>query len=65
MLYEARTFITFIPGTPGSFLGILFSTLGFVFALWIILQTSLYGDAPGWSSLIVVVLILGGLQLFS
>ena len=54
-----------VPLRVASFLGIFFSILGFLFSIWIILQTTLYGDTPGWASLIVVVLILGGLQLLS
>jgi glycosyltransferase involved in cell wall biosynthesis len=54
-----------VPLRVASFLGIFFSILGFLFSIWVILQTTLYGDVPGWASLIIVVLILGGLQLLS
>jgi undecaprenyl-phosphate 4-deoxy-4-formamido-L-arabinose transferase len=54
-----------VPLRIASFFGIVFSIFGFIMSIWIIFQTALYGDTPGWASLIVVILILGGLQLFA
>ena len=54
-----------VPLRIASFLGIIFSIFGFILSIWIIFQATLYGDVPGWPSLIVVILILGGLQLFA
>lgn len=44
--------------------GILVSILGFIYMLIIIARTLIYGvDVPGYASMMVVILFLGGLQL--
>lgn len=49
-----------------SYIGILFGLCAFVYAAYIVLRTLIYGvDVPGYASLIVVVLFLGGLNLLS
>lgn len=49
-----------------SFLGILFSGFGFFFAVLLIIQKFTLNLMPvGWSSLIVTVLIIGGVQLLA
>lgn len=46
------------------YLGVLISSLAFFFGSWIIIKTLMWGvDAPGYPSLITVVLFLGGIQL--
>lgn len=46
--------------------GFTISILGFAYALLIIYQTVIYGiDVPGYASIIILVLILGGVQLIS
>ena len=47
-----------------SFLGFLCSGIGFILAMYFIIQHFVNGQAPlGWASLITVVLFLGGIQL--
>lgn len=49
-----------------SYLGILFGMCAFVYATYIVLRTMIFGvDVPGYASLIVVILFLGGLNLLS
>ncbi len=46
--------------------GFTISILGFIYALITIYQTIIYGiDVPGYASIIILVLILGGVQLIS
>lgn len=54
------------PLRVASWLGLAFSFFGFVFALLLVLERLLGGNTPtGWASLIVSVLILGGIQLLA
>ena len=47
-----------------SILGFCFSISGFIMALWLVLFKSVSGETPvGWTSLLVVILFLGGIQL--
>ncbi|MEY4729156.1 MAG: hypothetical protein RL020_314, partial [Pseudomonadota bacterium] len=48
-----------------TYVGLLTAGLSFVYGAWIIYQTIAFGNpVPGYPSLIVVVLFLGGLQIF-
>ena len=59
--------ITSFSATPlklATWLGLATSTLAFVYGLYLLLRTLLYGNpVPGYPSLIIVVLFLGGVQL--
>jgi polyisoprenyl-phosphate glycosyltransferase len=47
-----------------SYLGVGLATLGFLYAIVILLNKILFADSTqGWSSLMVVVLIMGGIQM--
>ena len=47
-------------------IGFTISFLGFIYAFITIYQTIAYGiDVPGYASLIILLLILGGVQLIS
>ncbi len=49
-----------------SFLGILFCFLAFLLIIFIIVRTLVYGDpTSGWPSLVCIITLLSGLQLFS
>lgn len=53
-----------MPVRAASILGFALSGLGAVYALIVILGRLLFGiDAEGWSSLMVVVLVIGGAQM--
>ena len=54
-----------MPIRVGIYLGLSVSFGAFCFGLWIIVKTIMTGvDVPGYASLMVVVLFLGGIQLF-
>ena len=55
-----------VPLKVWSYIGTAVSIFSLVMALYFILQTALYGiDVPGFASLIVSVMFLGGIQLLS
>jgi len=46
------------------YVGIVLAAISFLYGSWIILKTLIFGvDAPGYASMITVVLFLGGIQL--
>ena len=46
-------------------LGLLFCLLAFIFIVVIIVRTLMFGDpVAGWPSLVCVILLIGGIQLF-
>lgn len=54
-----------LPIRLGVYVGLLVSFSAFLFGLWIMLKTLLTGiDTPGYASIMVVMLFLGGVQLF-
>ncbi|MGT2757610.1 glycosyltransferase family 2 protein [Streptococcus ovuberis] len=53
-----------IPLSLASYAGILFCLLAFGLAVVIVIRTLLFGDAvQGWTSMIAIILLLGGIQL--
>lgn len=47
-----------------SYIGLLLSLIAFLYAIFLIIRTLVYGiDVPGYASLMVVVLFLGGMQM--
>ena len=49
-----------------SYMGLFFSCLGFILAIVFIIQKfTIYMMPTGWSSLIVTILIVGGVQLLA
>ncbi|MGB8338727.1 MAG: glycosyltransferase family 2 protein [Burkholderiales bacterium] len=62
---EGITSFTIAPLKIATYLGLLTSGLAFIFGAWIIYQTLAFGNpVAGYPSLMVVVLFLGGIQLF-
>ncbi|MFL0811276.1 MAG: glycosyltransferase family 2 protein [Agarilytica sp.] len=54
-----------IPIRAGTYLGMIIASCSFVYGLVVISKTILFGiDVPGYASLLVAVLFLGGVQLF-
>lgn len=54
-----------MPIRVGIYLGLLISAASFFYALFIVSKTILFGvDVPGYASIMVVVLFLGGIQMF-
>ena len=63
---EGFTSFTIGPLKVASYLGLTISAFAFAYAAWVIAKTILYGDpVAGYPSLMVVVLLLGGVQLAS
>ena len=63
---KMATNFSIAPLRLASWVGMSFSALGFVFAAFLVGGVLLGGSAPtGWASLIVSVLILGGIQLLA
>lgn len=61
---EGITSFSIAPLKAATYIGIVVALCAFVFAAWIVFKTLAYGDAvPGYPSMMVVVLFLGGLQL--
>ena len=57
---------TTLPLRIASILGIIVSAFAFLYAVWFLVKTLIYGDAvAGFPTLIVVILFLGGIQLLS
>jgi polyisoprenyl-phosphate glycosyltransferase len=56
-----------LPLRLASWLGFAFAALGFLFAVFLIFQQLAFDriPVPGWASLVVVILILGGIQLLA
>jgi glycosyltransferase involved in cell wall biosynthesis len=49
-----------------SYIGVVIALLSLVYALFVIVRTTLFGiDVPGYASLMVAILFFGGLQLIS
>ncbi len=61
---DGLTSFTTTPLRFAAVMGILVSLAGFIYMLAIIIKTIIYGiDVPGYSSTMVVILFLGGIQL--
>jgi undecaprenyl-phosphate 4-deoxy-4-formamido-L-arabinose transferase len=56
-----------VPLRLASWLGLAFAAAGFAFAAYLIFQKLAFDriPVPGWSSLVVVILIVGGVQLLA
>ncbi len=62
--FDGLTSFTTAPLRWSAIIGILVSLAGFIYMLVIILKTLFYGvDVPGYSSTMVIILFLGGIQL--
>lgn len=63
---DGITAFSSVPLKIWSYLGLAISSLAFIYALFLIVQTLISGiDVPGYASLMVAVLFLGGIQLIS
>ena len=63
---EGITSFSSFPLKIWGYIGVFFSSLSFACGLFLILRTLLFGvDVPGYASLMVTILFLGGIQLMS
>ena len=54
------------PLNLATWMGLLFSFIAFLYLVFIIIKFAIYGDpVQGWATTICVILIIGGIQLFS
>ena len=61
---EGLTSFTVAPLRLASLLGALLAASAIVFGVWIMLQTIIFGqDVPGYPSLVVSIMVIGGVQL--
>jgi hypothetical protein len=61
---EGLTSFSVAPLRVASMLGVLLALTALFFGSWIVLETLLYGkDVPGYPSLVVSVMVIGGVQL--
>jgi undecaprenyl-phosphate 4-deoxy-4-formamido-L-arabinose transferase len=56
-----------LPLRVASWLGLGFAALGFLFAVYLIVQQLVFQriPVPGWASLVIAILIVGGVQLLA
>lgn len=63
---DGITSFSLLPLKVWSYVGVIFSLTAFVYAGVLIVRTLLFGiDVPGYASLMVVILFLGGVQLLT
>lgn len=63
---EGLTSFSSMPLRIATVAGLVISSVSFIFGLWIILSTLVYGrDTPGFATIMVVMLFLGGIQLIA
>lgn len=68
LLYSIEGIVAFstMPLIISALIGIFFCLVSISFIIFIIMRTVLYGDpVSGWPSTICIILLLGGIQLFS
>lgn len=63
---EGITSFTAIPLKLSTYMGLLTATGAFLYGVWIIFKTVIYGDpVAGYPTMMVVILFLGGIQLLA
>jgi polyisoprenyl-phosphate glycosyltransferase len=61
---DGLTSFSIVPLRMASWAGGTVSVLGFAYALYLVIRTMVYGvDVPGYASIVVIMLFLGGVQL--
>jgi glycosyltransferase involved in cell wall biosynthesis len=61
---EGLTSFTVAPLRVASLLGLLLAATALIFGIWIMIKTLLFGqDVPGYPSLVVSIMVIGGVQL--
>jgi glycosyltransferase involved in cell wall biosynthesis len=63
---EGITSFSYVPLQIATYFGLLIAFFSFCYGLYLLVRTLLYGNpVPGYPSLMVVILFLGGVQLFT
>lgn len=63
LVVDSVTSFTYLPIRLMSFLGVIIALLGFLYAGWVIINAMTGRPAFGWSSMMVVLLVVGGIQM--
>ena len=63
LLLDSVTSFSYFPIRIMSVAGFCLASLGFLYALFVIVHAILRRPVPGWSSLMVAVLVIGGVQM--
>jgi dolichol-phosphate mannosyltransferase len=63
LLVDSITSFTYLPIRVMSYAGFVFAIAGLVYALVVVINAFRGTPAQGWSSLMVVVLVVGGIQM--
>jgi glycosyltransferase involved in cell wall biosynthesis len=63
MVVDSVTSFTYLPIRLMSYVGLLVASLGFLYASFVVINGFRGNPPQGWSSLMVVVLVLGGFQM--
>lgn len=62
---EGITAFSTLPLSIAAFMGVLFCLLAFILIIFIIIRTSIFGDpVSGWPSLVCIISLVSGVQLF-
>lgn len=67
LLYSFEGIVAFseAPLAISAIMGVAFCLLAFIFILFIIIRTLIFGDpVSGWPSMVCIILLIGGIQLF-
>lgn len=63
---EGIVAFTALPLSISTFFGVIFSFIAFLLIIFIVIKNLLFSDpVPGWTSTVCIILLLGGIQLFS
>ena len=62
---DGITAFSTMPLSIASFMGVLFCVLAFVLIIFIVIRTLIFGDpVSGWPSLVCIISLISGVQLF-
>ncbi|MBR8830317.1 MAG: putative glycosyltransferase [Chroococcopsis gigantea SAG 12.99] len=63
---DGITSFSFLPLKIWGYVGLIISCLSLIYALYLVIRTLIFGiDVPGYASLMVAILFLGGIQLLT
>lgn len=63
LVVDSVTSFTYLPIRLMSYIGFVIAMIGFAYALWVVVNAIAGRPAEGWSSLMVAVLVVGGVQM--
>jgi glycosyltransferase involved in cell wall biosynthesis len=62
---EGITSISYLPLQLSIYIGFFIAFIAFIYASFLVIRTFIFGrDVPGYESIMVVILFLGGVQIF-